>query len=208
MSRAVYKPGDRMEIKVLSTRQRGAAYIDLVRDGQTILTRDVDLENGHAQLSLTVTPEMCGTLTWTHTSSAKTRGRHGPAIGICATRRRTSCEAKADAESYLPGSEARIHFRVTDQHGQGVSAALGLEVVDQAVFALAEKQPGFAKVFFYLEQELMKPRYEIHGFAASEIVEPSTGESEEQHDRVAQVLFSAAASVSPHTLESEAGARC
>jgi len=36
--------------------------------------------------------------------------------------------------------------------------------VDEAVFALAEKQPGFAKVFFYLEQEVMKPRYEIHSF--------------------------------------------
>jgi len=51
---------------------------------------------------------------------------------------------------------------VTNSRGQGVHAALGLQVVDEAVFALAEKQPGFAKVFFYLEQEVMKPRYEIH----------------------------------------------
>ena len=53
---------------------------------------------------------------------------------------------------YKPGGEACIHFRVTNGRGQGVSAALGLQVVDEAVFALAEKQPGFAKVFFYLEQ--------------------------------------------------------
>jgi hypothetical protein len=46
--------------------------------------------------------------------------------------------------------EARIQFRVTNSRGQGVHAALGLQVVDEAVFALAEKQPGFAKVFFYL----------------------------------------------------------
>jgi len=50
-------------------------------------------------------------------------------------------------------------------------AALGLQVVDEAVFALAEKQPGFAKVFFYLEQEVMKPRYEIHSIGMPEIVE-------------------------------------
>ena len=49
--------------------------------------------------------------------------------------------------------------------GEGVSAALSLQVVDEAVFALAEKQPGFAKVFFYLEQEVMKPRYEIHSLS-------------------------------------------
>ena len=55
---------------------------------------------------------------------------------------------------YKPGDEARIRFRVTNSQGEGVQAALGLQVVDEAVFALAEKQPGFAKVFFYLEQEV------------------------------------------------------
>jgi len=54
---------------------------------------------------------------------------------------------------------------------RGVSAAIGLEAVDEAVFALAEKQPGFAKVFFYLEQELLKPRYEIHSLSMNGVVE-------------------------------------
>ena len=81
-------------------------------------------------------------------------------------------EATADARDYKPGDEARIRFRVTNARGEGVQAALGLQVVDEAVFALAEKQPGFAKVFFYLEQEVMKPRYEIHSIGMPEIVEP------------------------------------
>ena len=51
-----------------------------------------------------------------------------------------------------------------------MQAALGVQVVDEAVFALAEKQPGFAKVFFYLEQEAMKPRYEIHSIGMPEVV--------------------------------------
>jgi hypothetical protein len=43
--------------------------------------------------------------------------------------------------------------------------------VDETVFALAEQQPGFAKVFFYLEQEAMKPRYEIHSIGMPEVVD-------------------------------------
>ena len=78
---------------------------------------------------------------------------------------------------YKPGGDARIKFRVTNSHGEGVHAALGLQVVDEAVFALAEKQPGFAKVFFYLEQEVMKPRYEIHSIGMPEIVEPAATSS-------------------------------
>src|SRR5439155_26553638 len=54
-------------------------------------------------------------------------------------------EATADAPVYKPGEDARIRFRVTNGKGEGVQAALGLQIVDEAVFALAEKQPGFAK---------------------------------------------------------------
>ena len=205
-SHAVVKPGNRMEIEVLSTRQRGAAYIDLVRDGQTILTRDVDLENGRAELSLVASPEMSGTLT----IDAYVIGRNGreaedQRLVFVEPAEELHIETVADAARYLPGGEAKVHFRVTNQKGEGVSAALGLEVVDQAVFALAEKQPGFAKVFFYLEQELMKPHYEIHSLSSTQITDSPGDESYESNDRAARALFAAAETVAAHTLESEAG---
>ena len=205
-SRAVVKPGDRMEIEVLSTRQRGAAYIDLVRDGQTILTRDMDLENGRAEMSVVVGPEMSGTLT----IDAYVIGRSGREVEdqrlvFVQPAEELHIETVADARSYLPGGEAQVHFHVTNQKGEGVSAALGLEVVDQAVFALAEKQPGFAKVFFYLEQELMKPHYETHSLSTTQVIEPAGDESDESHDRAARALFAAAETVAAHTLESETG---
>ena len=205
-SHAVARPGDRMEIAVLSTRQRGAAYIDLVRDGQTILTRDVDLENGRAEMSVVVGPEMSGTLT----IDAYVIGRSGreaedQRLVFVQPAEELHIETVADARSYLPGGEAKVRFHVTNQKGEGVSAALGLEVVDQAVFALAEKQPGFAKIFFYLEQELMKPHYEIHSLSSTQVIEPTEDQSDESHDRAARALFAAAETVAAHTLESEAG---
>jgi hypothetical protein len=203
---AVVKPGDRMEISVVSTRQNGAAYIDLVREGQTILTRDVELEGGKAELNLIATPAMSGTLRVT----AYLIGRSGREVAdqrlvFVQPAEELHINVAADASSYLPGSEARVHFHVTNQNGEGLSAALGLEIVDQAVFALAEKQPGFAKVFFYLEQELMKSHYEIHSLSSTQIVEPPEVGTPEAHDRAARVLFAAAEMVAPHTLDSEAG---
>ena len=44
------------------------------------------------------------------------------------------------------------------------AVGLGLAVVDELVFALAEQDPGFAKLYFLLEQELLRPKYELHGF--------------------------------------------
>ena len=203
---AVVKPGDRMEIAVLSTRRSGAAYIDLVHDGQTILTRDVDLENGRAETSLIAGPEMSGTLMIdAYVIGQDGREAEDQRLVFVEPAEELRIEAGADARSYLPGAEASVHFHVTNQKGEGVSAALGLEVVDQAVFALAEKQPGFAKVFFYLEQELMKPHYEIHSLSSNEIVDPARDESTESHERAARVLFAAAETVAAHTLETESG---
>jgi uncharacterized protein YfaS (alpha-2-macroglobulin family) len=204
--RAVYRTGERIQLKLFSTKTRGAAYVDIVKEGQTVLTRDLELENGQAELSLTATPEMAGTMDL----SAYLFGRDARPVGdhrliFVQPADELKIETVADGPVYKPGGEARIRFRVTNSRGDGVHAALGLQVVDEAVFALAEKQPGFAKVFFYLEQEVMKPRYEIHSIGMPEIVEPVEKSQVEQRDRAARALFSATEIVSPNKFETEFG---
>jgi hypothetical protein len=204
--RAVYRAGDRIALRVFSTKQRGTAYVDIVKEGQTVLTRDLDIENGRAELSLTATPELAGTVdlnAYLFGSDARPVGDHR--LVFVQPADELKIDATADAQTYKPGGEARIRFRVTNAHGEGVSAALGLQVVDEAVFALAEKQPGFAKVFFYLEQEVMKPRYEIHSIGMPEIVEPVEESHVEQRDRAARALFSATEMVSANKFETEFG---
>jgi uncharacterized protein YfaS (alpha-2-macroglobulin family) len=204
--RAVYKAGERMELSVFSTQQHGTAYVDVIKDGQTIMTRDLDAVNGRAELTLWATPLMSGTLD----INVYRFGRDAQAIGdhrlvFVQPADELRIDAVADARMYKPGAEANIRFRVTNEHGEGVRAALGLQVVDEAVFALAEKQPGFAKVFFYLEQELMKPRYEIHSLSMADVVQ-RVGESDaDVHDRAARALFSATEMVNPNKLDTEFG---
>ncbi len=206
VNRAIVNAGERVELKVLSTRTRGSAYIDIVRNGQTILTRDLDLENGQAELTLAATPEMAGTLD----IDAYLFGRDAQPVAdhrliFVQPADELKIETTTDAASYRPGSDARICFRVTNAHGEGVSAALGLQIVDEAVFALAEKQPGFAKTFFYLEQEVMKPRYEIHSLSLSSAIEPVEDRRGDQQDQAARALFSATEMARPAKLDTEFG---
>ncbi len=204
--RAVYRPGDRIALKMFSSRQMGAAYLDIVREGQTLLTRDVDLVNGQAEFSLTATPAMAGTLDL----NAYVIGRDSRPVAdhrlvFVQPADELKIEATADAQSYKPGADARVRFRVTNSRGEGVQAALGVQVVDEAVFALAEKQPGFAKVFFYLEQEAMKPRYEIHSIGMPEVVQPATRAQADQRDHAAQALFAATELVHKNSVDREVG---
>src|SRR5882724_8262532 len=204
--RAVYRAGELIGLKIFSTVKRSTACVDIVKEGQTILTRDLDIENGQAELTLAATPELTGTVDF----NAYLFGRDARPVGdhrlvFVQPADELRIEATANATVYKPGGEAGIRFRVTNAKGQGVNAALGLQVVDEAVFALAEKQPGFAKVFFYLEQEVLKPRYEIHSIGMPEIVEPVEKSQSEQRDRAARALFSATEMVTANKFETEFG---
>jgi len=191
---------------VLSTRAHGSAYVDIVRNGQTILTRDLDLQNGQADLTLTATPDMAGTLD----INAYLFGRDAQPIAdhrliFVQPADELKIETTTDAAVYRPGADARIRFRVTNQRGDGVSAAVGLQVVDEAVFALAEKQPGFAKTFFYLEQEVMNPATRIHSLSIPSVIEPADAPHGDQQDLDARALFSATEMVAPAKLDTEFG---
>src|SRR4029077_1152953 len=132
---AIYNAGDRIRLSVLSTKKQGTAYVDVVKDGQTILTRDLDIKDGQAELALTATPDLAGTVDFSaylFGSDARPVGDHRlifvqPADDL-------KIEATTDSPVYKPGDDARIHFRVTNARGEGVQAVLGIQVVDEAVF--------------------------------------------------------------------------
>ncbi|UCC69432.1 MAG: hypothetical protein JSV79_05840, partial [Armatimonadota bacterium] len=116
-------------------------------------------------------------------------------------------EVRPNQETYRPGDPAELNFAVSDLQGRAVQAALGVTIVDESVFALQEMQPGLERIYFALEKELLKPRYEIHGFTTEGVVsgrlpfaaeEPAENEATRQ--RAAAVLFAAAQQRNPHTL--------
>jgi hypothetical protein len=207
---AVYRAGDRIALQVFSSKKRGTAYVDVVKEGQTVLTRDLEMVEGQAELTLTATPDLAGTVdihAYLFGQDARPVGDHRLVFVQPADELKIDAEVgpAAAGQAYKPGDEARIRFHVTNGRGEGVQAALGVQVVDEAVFALAEKQPGMAKVFFYLEQEAMKPRYEIHSLGMPEIVEPVPVARAAQRDRAARALFSATEMVNGNKFETEFG---
>jgi uncharacterized protein YfaS (alpha-2-macroglobulin family) len=204
--RAVYRAGEPIRLEVLATRQNGYVYVDVVKDGQTIGTHDLKIAKGRAALELAATPEMTGTVefhAYLFGSNATTISDHK--LVFVQPADELKIETSLDAAAYKPGGEARIGFRVTNNRGEGVQAALGVEIIDQAVFALAEKQPGFAKVFFYLEQEALKPRYEIHSVTLSDAVTSAEPAESNRRDRAALALFAAAQSVTGDSTPSQFG---
>jgi len=171
-----------------------------------VLTRDLEFENGEAELSLTATPEMAGTVD----ISAYLFGRDARPVGdhrliFVQPADELKIETVADAPVYKPGAEARIQFRVTNSRGQGVHAALGLQVVDEAVFALAGEAAGICQGLLLSRtgSDEAAVRDSLHRHARNR---GAGGEvAGEQRDRAARVLFSATEMVDTNKFETEFG---
>jgi uncharacterized protein YfaS (alpha-2-macroglobulin family) len=170
--RPAYKVGETMLLEIFSTNTSGTAYLDIVRAGQIVSTRSVKLENGQAQIAVDLTPDLYGTLEL-HAYKILSWGgiTRDTRLVIVDNANDLDFSISAGADTYLPGDEAALDIQVLSNDGVGVQAAVGLAIVDESVFALAQQDPGFAKLYFMLEAELLQPKYELHGFSVPDLIQ-------------------------------------
>jgi hypothetical protein len=167
----LYRVGDTMQLAILTSAQRGTVYLDITRAGQTVSTRAVDVTDGKADVAVDVTPDLYGTLEL-HAYKILRSGNttRDTRLVIVEQANDLNVTLTPGAESYKPGEDATLDVQVNGADGAGVTSALGLAVVDESVFALAEQDPGFAKLYFMLEAELLQPKYELHGFNIPDMI--------------------------------------
>ncbi|MCP4700082.1 MAG: hypothetical protein GY862_25000, partial [Gammaproteobacteria bacterium] len=215
--KALYKVGETIAVDVFANKPKGTVYLDLIKDGQTFLTKSVELENGRGKLDIEAA--VSGSLQLhayqiisssdiiRDTKSLQRRAyRIISSSAIIRDTKLLYVEAAGELQigintakpTYLPGEEAQIDFHVTNTEGHPVLAALGVNIVDESVFALQEMQPGLEKIYFMLEKEIMTPRYEIHAYSMEGIVmdTPFVKDIPQQRrhirEKAAQVLLASA----------------
>jgi hypothetical protein len=185
--RTIAKVGDLLHLDALSTSKNGTLFVDVVRDGQTILTQSAPMSDGHASLPLRITPDMTGTIEiHAYKILANEDIIRDTRLVVVSPADDLSVTMTADRQQYRPGDDARVDFTVRDHSGAGVAAALGVAVVDESVYALSELQPGLAKIYFTLEKELMEPKYEIHGLTPVGLIE-APGSRSQQYQSARQL---------------------
>lgn len=193
--RAVARVGDTLRLDVIATQPGGTVYVDLIKDKQTVLTRSVYLHRGRGEMRLDLDETFAGTLQ-AHAYFITPAGEIVRDTKIVYVNAASDLKIKveADKNTYRPGAPAKIDFQVSDARGYPVLAALGVNIVDESVFALQEMQPGMEKIYFTLEKELLEPKVEIHGHDVEEVL-PTADEKPRfnaDKQKVARVLFAAA----------------
>ncbi|MDY7041718.1 MAG: MG2 domain-containing protein, partial [Chloroflexota bacterium] len=174
--RAAYRVGETMHLDVFTSQPVGTVYLDIVREGQTVSTRALEITDGHAATDVDLSADLYGTVEL-HAYKILSTGQimRDTRLVLVDAPTDLTVTAAPDKDTYLPGGgpdeePAHVRFNVTDASGTGTRAALGIAVVDESVFALQEQDPGFLKLYFLLEREILQPRYQIKSFTLPDVV--------------------------------------
>jgi hypothetical protein len=171
--RATYRLGDTMHLVALTSQNFGSMFLDIVKDGQTLSTRSLPVENGKAEFAVDLSGDLFGALTL-HAYKVLADGSiiRDTRVVVVDAPRDVTTDIQTDHEVYRPGDTAKLAFRTRTASGPA-QTALGVAIVDESVFAVMEQDPGFAKLYFLLQKELLEPKYQIKGWTIPEILTPT-----------------------------------
>jgi hypothetical protein len=159
---AVYGLGDTVQVDITTSADRSAVYVDWLNNGQDVDMQTLDVKAGVAHFTKTVDAALVGS----NRIEAYVVGTDGNIVRAGRTvfvrdRGALSVDLTADQAQYTPGAPAKLTFSVKDETGAPMVAAVGIQIVDQAVFALVDAQPGLLRTVFQLNDEFAQPTYQI-----------------------------------------------
>jgi hypothetical protein len=157
LDKAIYQAGDKLGVEVRTSAGLPTVCVDVVKSGQPVFMRCLPVEEGRVARRLDLPADVFGTLE-VHAYQVLPTGEviRDTRVAFVNPPGELKVKVSADKPVYRPGAEGVITFDVTDRSGKPAAAALGVLIVDEAVYALQEMQPGLEKVFFALQQELLK----------------------------------------------------
>lgn len=159
---AVYRQGETANLTVLSASRAKRVFLDVVKNGRSFLSTSVEIAEGSGEYALDLPPDLAGTVQL-QAYAILEDGDIARDTKLIQVHRADQLQitAKLDAETYKPAEKALINFLVTRQDGTPVEAALSLSAVDEAVFALNDSRPGLEEMYFLIQEELLKPKYQF-----------------------------------------------
>ncbi|MDQ7824696.1 MAG: MG2 domain-containing protein [Candidatus Eremiobacteraeota bacterium] len=168
--KTLYNAGDPVKVKVLSSRKEGAVYLDFLRNGHTLYTQSVFTRDGQGDGTLEVPAEVSGMVALNAYFVSPYTGVVQDSRSLYFAPSDLNVAVKLDKETYQPGGEAKLEFKVTDKKGNPVPSALGVDLVDESVFAMFERRPGMETIYFLVPADIMKAPYVLGGLTMRDFI--------------------------------------
>jgi len=162
-NKASYEVGETASFEVIYTGDSMTrnVYWDLVSRGYLIDRGVVSLEDGRASLSMTLGPdaEPFAQLRVYKVEENMGVARDAVTFSVGGSSM-LAIEVSADKSSYSPRENVNLSFQI-ENSGVPTLAALGISVVDEAVYEVESLFQGFEEIVFGLDAEFVIPQYQI-----------------------------------------------
>jgi hypothetical protein len=160
--RSVYKPGDKMQLGIISNQAAGTIFINIVKNNKSLNFFPLELSGGKAGYEFKIPEYIFGTIQ-IHAYRILPQGNIIRDLRLVQINRPDKLLLKTtfDKKSYLPGTRAQINFQVSDADGTPVQAALSIAAVDEAVFAYKAEDTVSQRIYFLLQEEVLKAKYQM-----------------------------------------------
>ena len=158
----VIRGGKPLQLEALCSFTQGTLYLDLVREGHTIFTKTLEITSGRAVFATDLPPEAIGTMEL-HAWRVLPSGDFERDTRLIVVEPPQGLRMKftPSKQVYRPGEEMPVTIEVTDAEGNPLSSGFTISVVDAAVFALHESRPGMERVYLAIEEDLLRPRWQL-----------------------------------------------
>ncbi|MBP5405689.1 hypothetical protein J6Z19_00890 [bacterium] len=210
----IYDAGEDVEVSVFTGFDPNAeqpsmlpdrAYLDVVVEDQIRLTKVVELKEGKGKISLPLDETMHGVVEFLAYYLTKEGNiiRSSKAVYVRKASS-LSVEFSTDKEEYKPRETAKARFTVKDVEGKPAPAALGVAMVDEAVFHVMDFVPGMEATYFNIESAIMESNFVIYGTSYQDIVSSSKDEElEEETEKRVSAFFADNAGNLQHDIAKE-----
>jgi hypothetical protein len=189
--KAVYDGGEPVRVLVLGGGDE-PVFLDLIKDGQTVLSESIAIAQGRGERAIDLPPEVFGSVVlYAYCYGPDELPVRQSRVIYIRPARALAIKMTTDRPEYRPGDRAALTFAMTDEHGKPAPGAISLAAVDEAVFGVLESRPGLERSYFTLEQELLRPVYEIEDWSPDKVEASALVRDASPADRVEleQALF-------------------
>lgn len=158
----IYNAGETMHLQALGGGKE-PVFVDLLKDGQSLLSKTIELTDGKGELAIDLPAEITGVVElWSFRFSASGVAERKSRLVLIKLAADLKITAVLDQEEHRPGEQAQMNFQLTDADGKPTPGAISVAVVDEAVFSVLSQSSGLPQLFFLLDEELLKPVYAVY----------------------------------------------
>ena len=153
--KAIYSAGQTAKISLRGPTGAASVSLDVLRQNATVASHQVKLTGGKGTLSLKLTGDLSRTLVLRAHATAGAAVYSDQRMIHVQGADQLTIKLTTDKKQYRPSGQAKVTLSLTDAKGNPAPGALGVQVVDEALYALTEVKPGLERKFFFLEQAVV-----------------------------------------------------